>query len=140
MAVITTQNHGETRSVCLLVVLGSCKNRENIYLSKTIRKMYTIQPIQRMSRSFGRLEKPEKETIHSGQFMVSDFEAEEQDDEENVAVPIPETTDTKSIVALVPVRSRDTFNHEENRIKQQPPPTIDTSLSKLFQCMSLAYK
>lgn len=102
--------------------------------------MYAIQPIQRMSRGLGRLEKPEKETIHSGQFMVSDFEAEEQDDEENVAVPIPESTDNKSIVALVPVRSRDTFNFEENKKKQQPPLAIDTSLSKLFQCMSLAYK
>lgn len=101
--------------------------------------MYTIQPMQRMSRGLGRLEKPEKETIHSGQFMVSDFEADEQDDEENVAVPIPETTDTKTIVALVPVRSRDTQNYEENKRKQQQL-AIDTSLSKLFQCMSLAYK
>lgn len=101
--------------------------------------MYTIQPYQRMSRGLGRLEKPEKETIHSGQFMVSDFEADEQDDEENVAVPIPETTDNKTIVALVPVRSRDTLNFEENRRKQQQL-AIDTSLSKLFQCMSLAYK
>lgn len=99
--------------------------------------MYTIQSMQRMSR-LGRLEKPEKETIHSGQFMVSDFEADEQDDEENIAVPIPETTDTKSIVALVPVRPRNTLNFEENRKKQQL--AIDTSLSKLFQCMSLAYK
>lgn len=101
--------------------------------------MYTIQPIQRLSRGLGRLEKPEKETIHSGQFMVSDFEADEQDDEENVAVPIPETTDNKTIVALVPVRSRDTQNYEENKKKQQQL-AIDTSLSKLFQCMSLAYK
>lgn len=100
--------------------------------------MYTIQPMQRMSRGLGRLEKPEKETIHSGQFMVSDFEADEQDDEENVAVPIPETTE-KSIVALVTVRPRDTQNYEENKKKQQQL-AIDTSLSKLFQCMSLAYK
>lgn len=100
--------------------------------------MYTIQPIQRMSRGLGRLEKPEKETIHSGQFMVSDFEADEQDDEENVAVPIPESTDNRSIVALVPVRTRDIQNFEQNRQNQQL--AIDTSLSKLFQCMSLAYK
>lgn len=96
--------------------------------------MYTIQ---RMSRGLGRLEKPEKETIHSGQFMVSDFEADEQDDEENIAVPIPETPETKSEV--ITVRPRDTQNFEENKKKKQQL-AIDTSLSKLFQCMSLAYK
>ena len=29
-----------------------------------------------------------KEAIHSGHFMISNFEAEEQDDEENIAVPV----------------------------------------------------
>ena len=29
-----------------------------------------------------------KEAIHSGHFMVSNFEAEAQDDEEDIAVPV----------------------------------------------------
>ena len=29
-----------------------------------------------------------KEAIHSGHFMISNFEAEAQDDEENIAVPV----------------------------------------------------
>ena len=31
-----------------------------------------------------------KEAIHSGHFMVSNFEAEAQDDEEDIAVPVSE--------------------------------------------------
>ena len=31
-----------------------------------------------------------KEAIHSGHFMVSNFEAEAQDDEEDIAVPVGE--------------------------------------------------
>lgn len=31
-----------------------------------------------------------RETIHSGHFMVSDFEAEAQDDEDELAVPVPD--------------------------------------------------
>lgn len=82
--------------------------------------------------------KTEKETIHSGQFMVSHFEAEAQDDEYEVAVPVPE------------IRYRD---HAEPQISdlevfdvnkhQAAPPgqlAIETSLTKLFQCMSLAYR
>ncbi|VEN55280.1 unnamed protein product, partial [Callosobruchus maculatus] len=91
--------------------------------------MYTIHHVQRP-------EKPERETIHSGHFMVSHFEAEEQDDEDNVAVPIPETSDTKSIVPLiVPSTPK---NVQIKTPNQQL--AIDTSLAKLFQCMSLAYR
>lgn len=58
-----------------------------------------------------------KETIHSGQFMVSNFEAEAQDDEYQVAVPVSEEILTRADI---------------NNSK--------TSLKNLFQCMSLAYR
>ena len=71
----------------------------------------------------------EKETIHSGHFMVSDFEAEAQDDGDELALPLPEE------VVPEPVRA----------VQAVPPPppqhlSIETSLTKLFQCMSLAYR
>lgn len=85
-----------------------------------------------------RIEKPEKESIHSGQFMVSHFEAEEQDDEDNVAVPIPEVTgDLKSVVPVKRISGM--LEYVKNEYNQQQL-SIDTSLSKLFQCMSLAYR
>lgn len=70
--------------------------------------------------------------------MVSQFEAEEQDDEDNVAVPIPEVIDAK---VLVPVKAyiQGTLDSSNNR-KSQQQLFIDQSLAKLFQCMSLAYR
>lgn len=94
--------------------------------------MYTIQHVQRP-------DKPEKESIHSGHFMVSHFEAEEQDDEDNVAIPIPEVTDTKAIVQVRSQKQGSLIDYVENKRNQQQL-AIDTSLSKLFQCMSLAYR
>ncbi|KAJ3633872.1 hypothetical protein MTP99_010791 [Tenebrio molitor] len=83
--------------------------------------------------------KREREAIHSGQFMVSTFEAEEQDDEDEVAVPIPEVADANS--TIVPVKQ---FTHgsniDVNNRNHQQQLSIDTSLAKLFQCMSLAYR
>ncbi|XP_060863445.1 carbohydrate-responsive element-binding protein isoform X1 [Metopolophium dirhodum] len=58
-----------------------------------------------------------KETIHSGHFMVSSFEAEAQDDEYQVAVPVSEEILTRADI---------------NNSK--------TSLNNLFQCMSVAYR
>lgn len=58
-----------------------------------------------------------KETIHSGQFMVSSFEAEAQDDEFQVAVPVSEEILTQADI---------------NNSK--------SSLINLFQCMSFAYR
>lgn len=37
-----------------------------------------------------------RETIHSGHFMVSDFEAEAQDDEDDLAVPVPDQEETQT--------------------------------------------
>lgn len=83
-------------------------------------------------------EKRGKEAIHSGHFMVSHFEAEEQDDEYELAVPIPEPEVTlyrdemPSAIGVQDVVSKKMYS--------QQPLTIDTSLSKLFQCMSIAYR
>ncbi|CAG9769010.1 unnamed protein product [Ceutorhynchus assimilis] len=83
------------------------------------------------------LDKPGKECIHSGQFMVSQFEAEEQDDEDNVAVPIPEVIDNKALVTVNPFFQS---TQSSNSKKTQQQLFIDQSLSKLFHCMSLAYR
>ena len=86
-------------------------------------------------------EKDSRETIHSGHFMVSDFEAEAQDDEDELAVPVPDEEAAR--LALV-VPSSFTFDkhfavHNEcDKTAQQL--SIETSLNKLFQCMSLAYR
>lgn len=71
--------------------------------------------------------------------MVSQFEAEEQDDEDEVAVPIPEVPETKAELALEEKKLmlRDV---PKSRNTPQQQLAIDTSLSKLFQCMSLAYR
>ena len=47
-----------------------------------------------------------KEAIHSGHFMVSNFEAEAQDDEEDIAVPVPEEAETVVTVPDVAVQER----------------------------------
>lgn len=85
-----------------------------------------------------------RETIHSGHFMVSDFEAEAQDDEDELAVPVPEeeaTTARLSIIAqpgFLHERFAGVFSSSSDKSSQQL--SIETSLNKLFQCMSLAYR
>lgn len=88
--------------------------------------------------------RPEKEAIHSGHFMVSHFEAEEQDDEDEVAVPVPEDVarhhSTPSIqLNFQPVATYRVESQKETTTTGQHL-SIETSLSKLFQCMSLAYR
>ena len=93
--------------------------------------MYVIGHLQK-------LDKQEKEAIHSGQFMVSHFEAE-QDDEDEIAVAIPEVPNKE----ICEKPAKPIFNHKvESQFKSfaQPQIAIDTNLSKLFQCMSLAYR
>lgn len=80
-----------------------------------------------------------KEAIHSGHFMVSHFEAEEQDDEDELAVPLPEVTETKDTFDVVEVKTIRTKENPIVKVNHQQL-AIDTSLSKLFQCMSLAYR
>lgn len=101
-----------------------------------------------MSQSMGMIKnsvvpkKSEKETIHSGHFMVSHFEAEAQDDED-VLVPVPEDDskvspseeggDSGNITGYAVL-----VTGSASQNKQHLP--IETSLTKLFQCMSLAYR
>lgn len=81
----------------------------------------------------------QKETIHSGHFMVSHFEADAQDDEYEVAVPVPEVSSKK--LELIPLRSGSHWNREKvNAAPKIMSVSIETSLTKLFQCMSIAYR
>lgn len=110
----------------------------------------------------------EKEAIHSGHFMVSHFEAEEQDDEDEVAVPVPDedVLDTspsraaaftpamrlfQPLAASGPRQGSHGLGVDATGLSgvggivatfKEPGQhlSIETSLSKLFQCMSLAYR
>ncbi|XP_038215203.1 carbohydrate-responsive element-binding protein isoform X2 [Zerene cesonia] len=86
-----------------------------------------------------------KEAIHSGHFMVSHFEAEEQDDYDDLAVPVPDeeqNVQKETVVATytVPV-STETFQlSDKDESKQHQQLSIEISLTKLFKCMTLAYR
>uniref|UniRef100_T1HBE5 BHLH domain-containing protein n=1 Tax=Rhodnius prolixus TaxID=13249 RepID=T1HBE5_RHOPR len=80
-----------------------------------------------------------KETIHSGHFMVSDFEAEEQD-EDDLAVPVPEEVEIKATNLNDPTQNVAFLNDSNLEKSVGHQLSIETSLSKLFQCMSLAYR
>ncbi|XP_063225432.1 MLX-interacting protein isoform X2 [Bacillus rossius redtenbacheri] len=85
--------------------------------------------------------KPEKESIHSGHFMVSNFELEAQADEDwpSVAVPVPEPEEETNVtLATTNRRNIETFISRSHVEKTQV--SIETSLAKLFQCMSLVYR
>lgn len=89
-----------------------------------------------------------RETIHSGQFMVSHFEAEAQDDEdteiempdpdENAAVELNTCTD----VQLLPSGSNSSTSTAivAASSRSSSSAVIDISLAKLFKCMNLAYR
>ena len=86
--------------------------------------------------------KGEKEVIHSGHFMVSDFEAAAQDDEENVLLEIP--GDTTEELNLPNVRGHNPHHllgaityAKKSRVETV---NIDSSLTKLFNAMSIAYR
>lgn len=85
--------------------------------------------------------KGEKEVIHSGHFMVSDFEADAQDDEENVLLEIPGDIED---VQVPSAPGNDPQSHQgvitfakKSRVETAG---IDSSLTKLFNAMSLAYR
>ncbi|CAK1552105.1 unnamed protein product [Leptosia nina] len=89
--------------------------------------------------------RPEKEAIHSGHFMVSHFEAEDQDDYDDLAVPIPEEeqnvhkeTTVATYTVPVPIETFHLTDKEESKQHQQL--SIEISLTKLFKCMTLAYR
>lgn len=79
--------------------------------------------------------KEEKGPIHSGHFMVSHFDSEAQDDEDQLAVPVPGDEDQDSRLSIT-----DTENLTATTYPSSQQLSIETSLNKLFQCMSLAYR
>lgn len=80
-----------------------------------------------------------KETIHSGHFMISQFEADAQDDEYEVAVPVPEVSSKN--LEIIPLHSAAVGDRPLiNSSPKVMSLSIETSLSKLFQCMSIAYR
>ncbi|XP_015594018.1 MLX-interacting protein isoform X2 [Cephus cinctus] len=81
-----------------------------------------------------------RETIHSGHFMVSDFEAEAQDDEDELAVPVPEEEAARLAIIAPAGFSLEKFVASSSVDRNSQQLSIETSLNKLFQCMSLAYR
>lgn len=94
---------------------------------------------------------PHKESIHSGQFMVSTFESEEaaeEDDDKEITMPDPydpsqekasEGNPCTDVAVYVPKKIDFTscfapYNLVTSHLE------IETSLSKLFKCMNLAYR
>lgn len=107
--------------------------------------MTTTTPSQSFHRpGTGRKEdnngRDSREIIHSGHFMVSDFEAEAQDDEDELAVPVPEEEAVKVAIITPPGLSHEKFANSSSNEKTSQQLSIETSLNKLFQCMSLAYR
>ncbi|XP_076232420.1 MLX interacting protein mondo isoform X2 [Calliopsis andreniformis] len=88
----------------------------------------------------GRKEAGGRETIHSGHFMVSDFEAEAQDDEDELAVPVPDEEAAKVAIIAPAGLFHERFASSSSNDKSSQQLSIETSLNKLFQCMSLAYR
>ncbi|KAJ8722770.1 hypothetical protein PYW07_003950 [Mythimna separata] len=92
-----------------------------------------------------RQSRPEKETIHSGHFMVSHFEAEAQDDFDDL-VTVPDEDEKQNVQKVTAVATYTvpgalipyTPDKEENIQHQQL--SIEISLTKLFKCMTLAYR
>jgi len=85
---------------------------------------------------------PEKEIIHSGHFMVSNFEAEAQDDEDVfVCNSEVKSRQLSGGIILNPSTSNSGSTSIVQRTKNAVQHiSIETSLTKLFQCMSLAYR
>lgn len=69
-----------------------------------------------------KVENNRQESIHSGHFMVSQFEADAQEDDDNGVDP-----DEQAMEVALPTN----YN---------PVIEIDISLAKLFKCMNLAYR
>lgn len=72
-----------------------------------------------------------QESIHSGQFMVSQFEADAQEEDDNGIDPEeqvinPETSTSMEVCLPAAINN--------------PVIEIDISLAKLFKCMNLAYR
>ncbi|CAH2259123.1 jg9978 [Pararge aegeria aegeria] len=89
--------------------------------------------------------RPGKEAIHSGHFMVSHFEAEEQDEFDDLAIPVPEeeqNVQKESAIAtyILPVPTEIFQRSDKEDSIQHQQLSIEISLTKLFKCMTLAYR
>ena len=100
--------------------------------------------------------KAERESIHSGQFMVSHFEAEEaQDDLDDSEVKMLDPEDPSLSKADEPNTCTDVQLYVPKKVTQLQQQggihfggvgivtshlEIETSLTKLFKCMNLAYR
>lgn len=71
-----------------------------------------------------------QESIHSGHFMVSQFEADAQEDDDNGVDPEEQAINPESSTSM------DVCLPTVNN----PIIEIDISLTKLFKCMNLAYR
>lgn len=97
-------------------------------------------------------QKHEREIIHSGQFMVSHFEAEAQDDEDNgILMPDDDencineinTCNDVQLLSYSPNYNSDLIDNSVTvpvNSRYNSSAVIDISLAKLFKCMNLAYK
>lgn len=84
-----------------------------------------------------------RETIHSGHFMVSHFEAEAQDDEDT-EISMPDPDESGAIVELNTCTDVQLVQPSNAIVPTSARPNtsavIDISLTKLFKCMNLAYR
>lgn len=87
------------------------------------------------------------EVIHSGHFMVSEFEAEAQDDEDTeISMPDPDESgnapagNTCTDVILAGSSCQSNNLHSSATARSNSSALIDQSLAKLFKCMNLAYR
>ena len=80
-----------------------------------------------------------KESIHSGQFMVSNFEAEAEDDKEILSDQFKTGDTFASVIKSNQLKheykyiGKDTTASEADKL-------IDNNITKLFQCMSIVYR
>lgn len=86
----------------------------------------------------------EKEAIHSGHFMVSDIDdTEAQDDIDSVSVPVLEAEDTTEVDPQQGFDFENACKETSNTYTFGPCScksiSIDATLTKLFQCMTIAY-
>lgn len=101
----------------------------------------------RRSSSLDRSSESGRETIHSGHFMVSTFEAEAQDDEDTeIAMPDPDESgalaelNACTDVVLAGGSGQSSQVLVSTSTRSNSSAVIDISLAKLFKCMNLAYR
>lgn len=78
------------------------------------------------------------EKIHSGHFMISNFEAEDKPEDDEIPMPDPDEPDEeiKSGVSMECTMVQK-YIPKENRNNEV---FIETTLSKLFNCMQLTFQ